>query len=192
MEHAVVALTTTVGVAFLFVIYFLWRRLRLDIFRDHLFRLRERWFDLALDPDSTLQFDNPLYRSVEQSLCGMLQFAHRVSFAFVVLVRIGERIQNIETDVEPIERIAKNVKRIPDEYTRTRAVEIWTGIPVAILKHMMFTSLVFLLLTSIQFVLLLLRERPTRAAKEGLVKQNEPVLEKIETTAYRNLASEPV
>ncbi len=192
MEHAVVALTTTVGVTFLFVIYFLWRRLRLDIFRDHLFRLRERWFDLALDPDSTLQFDNPLYRSVEQSLCGMLQFAHRVSFSFVVLVRIGERIQNIETDVEPIERIAKNVKRIPDEYTRTRAVEIWTGIPVAILKHMMFTSLVFLLLTSIQFVLLLLRERPTRAAKEGLVKQNEPVLEKIETTAYRNLASEPV
>lgn len=192
MEHAVVALTTTVGVTFLFVIYFLWRRLRLDIFRDHLFRLRERWFDLALDPDSTLQFDNPLYRSVEQSLCGMLQFAHRVSFSFVVLVRIGERIQNIETDVEPIERIAKNVKRIPDEYTRTRAVEIWTGIPVAILKHMMFTSLVFLLLTSIQFVLLLLRRRHTRAAKESVVKQHEPVLEKIETTAYRNLASEPV
>lgn len=192
MEHVVAALTTTVGIALLFVIYFLWRRLRLDIFRDNLFRLREGWFDLALDPDSTLQFDSHLYRSVEQSLCGMLQFAHRVSFSFVILVKIGESIQNIETDVEPIEQIAKNVKQIPDEYTRTTAVEIWTGIPMAILKHMMFTSLVFLFLTSIKFVLLLLRERPTQAARERLVKQNEPVLEKIETTAYRNLASEPV
>ena len=192
MEHAVVALTTTVGVAFLFVIYFLWRRLRLDIFRDHLFRLRERWFDLALDPDSTLRFDSQLYRSVEQSLCGMLQFAHRVSFSFVVLVRIGERIGNIETDVEPIERITRNIKKIDDTYTRNKAVEIWTGIPVAILNHMVQTSIVFFLLTAVQFVLLLLRRRHTRAAKESVVKQHEPVLEKIETTAYRNLASETV
>ena len=190
MEHAVVALTTTVGVGCLFVIYFLWRRLRLDIFRDHLFRLREGWFDLALDPDSTLQFDSPLYRSVEQSLCGMLQFAHRVSFSFVVLVRIGERIQNIKTDVEPIEQIAKNVKQIPDEYTRTTAVEIWTGIPMAILRHMMLTSPVFFFVISMQFVLLL-RKRPAQAVKERLVEQNEPVLEKIETAAYWNLASEP-
>ena len=190
IEHAVVALTTTVGVAFLFVIYFLWRRLRLDIFRDHLFRLREGWFDLALDPDSTLQFDSHLYRSVEQSLCGMLRFAHRVSFSFVILIKIGERIQNIKTDVEPIEQIAKNVKQIPDEYTRTTAVEIWTGIPTEILRHMMFTSPVFFFVISMQFVLLL-RKRPARAVKERLVEQNEPVLEKIETAAYWNLASEP-
>lgn len=192
MEHAVVALTTTFGVAFLFVIYFLWRRLRLDIFRDHLFRLRERWFDLALDSDSTLQFDSPLYRSVEQSLCGMLQFAHRVSFSFVVLMRIGERIQNIESDVEPIERITRDVKQIPDEYTRTKAVDIWTGIPAAILNHMVLTSIVFFLLAAIRFVLLLLRRRHERSTKESVLKQHEPVLEKIETTAYRSLASEPV
>ena len=154
MEHAVVAVTTTVGVALLFVIYFLRRRQRLDIFRDHLFRLRERWFDLALDSRSTIQFDSQLYRSVEHSLCGMLRFAHRVSFSFAVLVRIGERIQNIETDVGSIEQFTKKIEGIPDEYTRTRAVEIWTDIPAAICNHM--------------------------------------VLEKIETAAYRNLASEPV
>lgn len=192
MEHAVVAVTTTVGVALLFVIYFLRRRQRLDIFRDHLFRLRERWFDLALDSRSTIQFDSQLYRSVEHSLCGMLRFAHRVSFSFVVLVRIGERIQNVEIDVEPIENITKNVKQIGDEYTRTRAAEIWTGIPAAILNHMVQTSFVFSFLTAIQFVLLLLRRRQAQAAKESVVKRNGPVLEKIETAAYRNLASEPV
>lgn len=190
MDHAIVALTTTAGFALLFLIYFLWRRLRLDIFRDHLFHLRERWFDLALDPSSTIQFDSPLYRSVEQSLCGMLQFAHRVSFSFIVLVRIGERIQNIETDVEPIERITGSIKKIPDEYTRNKAVDIWDGIPVAILNYMMSTSLVFLFWTTVQFSLLLLRRRHTRAAKKSVVKRNEPVFEKIETTAYRNLAPE--
>ena len=190
MEHTAVAVTTTIAVAVLFLTYFLWRRLRLDIFRDHLFHLRERWFDLALDPGSTIQFDSPLYRSVEQFLCGMLQFAHRVSFSFVVLVRIGERIQNIETDVEPIERITEGIGKVPDEYTRNKAVEIWDGIPMAILGHMMSTSFVFLFWTTVQFALLLLRRRHTRAAKESVVKRNEPVFEKIETAAYRNLASE--
>ena len=190
MDHAIVAMTTTVGVALLFLIYFLWRRLRLEIFRDHLFQLRERWFDLALDSGSTIHFESPLYRSVEQSLCGMLQFAHRVSFSFVVLVRIGERIQNIETDVEPIERIEESIRKIPDEYTRSKSVEIWKGIPMAILGHMMSTSLVFFFLTTVQFVLLFLRRRRTRAAKESVMKRNEPVFEKIETTAYRNLAPE--
>lgn len=190
MDHAIVAMTTTVGFAFLFLIYFLWHRLRLDIFRDHLFHLRERWFDLALDPGSTIQFDSPLYRSVEQSLCGMLQFAHRVSFSFVVLVRIGERIQNIEADVEPIERITEGIGKVPDEYTRNKAVEIWDGVPMAILRHMMSTSFVFLFLTTVQFVLLFLHRRHTRATKKSVVKRNEPVFEKIETAAYRSLAPE--
>ena len=190
MDHAIVAMTTIVGVGVLLLIYFLWRRLRLEIFRDHLFHLRERWFDLALDSNSTIQFESPLYRSVEQSLCGMLQFAHRVSFSFVMLVQIGERIQNIETDVEPIERITEGIKKVPDEYTRNKAVEIRDGISVAIFNYMMSTSLVFLFWTTVQFVLLFVRKRHTRAAKKSVVKRNEPVLEKIETTAYRNLAPE--
>ena len=122
----------------------------------------------------------------------MLQFAHRVSFSFIVLVRIGERIQNIETDVEPIERITGSIKKIPDEYTRNKAVDIWDGIPVAILNYMMWTSPVFLFWTTVQFALLLLRRRHTRAAKKSVVKRNEPVFEKIETTAYRNLAPESI
>ena len=189
MEHATVAVTTTIGIAFLFLIYFLWRRLRLEIFRDHLFHLRERWFDLALDSGSTIKFESLLYRSVEQSLCGMLQFAHRVSFSFVVLVRIGERIQNIETDVEPIERITKGIGKIPDEYTHDKAVDIWDGIPMAIHNYMMSTSFVFFFWTIVQFILFFLRRRHTQTAKESVVKRNE-VLEKIETTAYRNLAPE--
>ena len=119
----------------------------MDIFRDRLFRLREQWFDLALDSHSTIQFDSHLYRSVEHSLCTMLRNSRHVSFSLAVLIRIGERIQDLDSDF--------------DEYTRTRAVEIWTGIPTAIRRHMLRTSLVFALLTAIRFVSLSLRRRPT-------------------------------
>ena len=161
MEHTVIAATTTLGVALLFVRCFLWRRLLVDILRDRLFRLREQWFDLALDSDSTIQFDSHLYRSVEHSLCNMLRNSHHVSFSLAVLIRIGERIHDLDTDFEPIEQITKDITKISDEYTRTRAVEIWTGIPTAIHKHMLRTSLVFALLTAIRFVSLSLRRRPT-------------------------------
>ena len=84
MEHTVVAATTTVGIALLFVLCLLWRRLLVDIFRDRLFRLREQWFDLALDSESTIQFDSHLYRSVKHSLCTML----RTSLVFALLTAI--------------------------------------------------------------------------------------------------------
>ena len=161
MEHTVVAATTTVGIALLFVLCLLWRRLLVDIFRDRLFRLREQWFDLALDSESTIQFDSHLYRSVKHSLCTMLRNSRHVSFSLAVLIRIGERIQNIETDFDSTKWTTESINQIPDEYTRTRAVEIWTGIPTAIHRHMLRTSLVFALLTAIRFVSLSLRRRPT-------------------------------
>jgi hypothetical protein len=159
-NHAAVALTTSIGGGLLLLLYFLYRRLFLDSFRDRLFHLREKWFNLALDPQSTLVFDSALYRSVEQWLCGILRFAHRISFFFIIVERISEHVQNVNVDVSPVEYIARTVNNIPDEYTRKAALAIWKEIPWLILRYLLLTSFLFFFWTMSLFVLLILRSAP--------------------------------
>ena len=192
-EQATTALVTSISIGFLLLLYYLYRRVFLDRFRDRLFHLREKWFNLALDPDSSLQFESSVYRSVEISLCGMLRFAHRVSFLFIVVEKIGERIRNIKMDGKPLARIAKDVNSIPDEYTRERALAIWQSIPAAIMRYLLFTSFLFSLWTVVLLVFLVFRDaghiarQGVRGVEKQVVQTNEPVLEKIESSAYQEL-----
>ena len=193
IEQAATGVVTSIGMGVMVLLYSLYRRLFLDRFRDRLFRLREQWFNLALDPKSSLQFDSSLYGSVEQSLCGMLRFAHRISFLFVVIERISECLQNITVDVGPIEEITKRVKNIPDEYTRKRARRIWDDIPGAILTYLMLTSLLFALWTVGLTIILIVRQSRNLSSetmkyiKKHVVRTNERVLEKLESSAYREI-----
>ena len=191
MEQWTTAAVTAIGIGLLFLLYSLYRRLFLDLFRGRLFLLRERWFDLALDPKSTLRFDSDLYRSVEQSLCGILRFAHRISFVFFVIQRVSERVQNIEMDVTPVERINRSVDSIDDDYTRNRAFQIWNDIPATMLVYMACTSILFGLWTATLLGVLIVFHMPhIRGIRNRIVKQHEPVLEQIESSAYKNLVLE--
>lgn len=192
-EQAAVALMTSIGIGLLLLMYYIYRRLFLDSFRDRLFHLREEWFNLAIDPDSTLVFESALYRSVEQWLCGILRFAHRISFFFIIVERINERVQNVDMDVSPVEQITRTVNKIPDEHTRKAALAIWNEIPWLILRYLLLTSFLFFFWTMFQFVRLVLRSAPhisrqrLQSAKRHVVKKNEPVLEKIESSAFQAL-----
>ena len=191
MEQLTTAAVTAIGIGLLFLLHSLYRRLFLDLFRGRLFLLRERWFDLALDPKSTLRFDSDLYRSVEQSLCGILRFAHRISFMFFVIQRVSERVQNIEMDVAPVERINKSVDSIDDDYTRNMAFQIWKDIPATMLVYMACTSILFGLWTvTLLGVLIVFHIPHIRGIRNRIVKQHEPVLEQIESSAYKNLVLE--
>lgn len=193
IEQGSVALLTSISIGLVMLLYFLYRRLFLERFRDRLFSLRESWFNLALDPNSSLLFDSSLYRSVEHSLCGMLRFAHRVSFVFIVVEKVSERVQGVQMDVGPVEEITRRVKKIPDEYTRTKALCIWDDIPRTILVYLLFTSVAFFLWTIGLVVYLIVRHTPrisgqgVQRVKKHVVKTNEPVLEKIESSAYREV-----
>jgi hypothetical protein len=107
--------------------------------------------------------------------------------------RISEHVQNVNVDVSPVEYIARTVNNIPDEYTRKAALAIWKEIPWLILRYLLLTSFLFFFWTMSLFVLLILRSAPhisrkrLQTAKRHVVKKNEPVLEKIESSAVRAL-----
>ena len=66
MENTVMSLVTIVAVMLIFVYMVLAKTMHLDMYKDRLFQIREQWFDLALDEDSSHQV-----RLSHLSACGM-------------------------------------------------------------------------------------------------------------------------
>ena len=68
------------------VLFWCWRRYRIDALRDRLFLLRDELFDYALS--SELSFGDPAYVMLRRSINSMLRFAHKISFTRTLLVAV--------------------------------------------------------------------------------------------------------
>jgi hypothetical protein len=70
---------SAVGLAILFTMLLIWvPALRLDIFRQKMFSLRDEFFDYA--KAGKIQFDHPAYLLLRKSMNGFLRYGHRLSF----------------------------------------------------------------------------------------------------------------
>ena len=187
------AIISCIGIGFLFFIRFLTRRTYLDKFREDLFASRDRLFDLSLDPKSTLEFDSTAYRSTEEHLCRLLRFAHFVSFAAYVLMKIVEKVSKDSDSANDVNGVEQALSTIDDEYTHSAVGSIWLDVQYSMFYYLKASSLTFLLWAGSMHLVRLLRSRPhdqgnsqarKRAVKEYMVRQNEPVLRRIESSAY--------
>ena len=61
------------------------RALFLDILRQRLFAIRDDLFDFAAD--GGIEFENPVYRELRQDINHMIRFAHKLSFARMMLAQ---------------------------------------------------------------------------------------------------------
>jgi hypothetical protein len=68
-------------------LWFVWdlglKKLFLDSFREELFRLRFRLFELGASNE--VAFDGEAYRATEALLCGLLRYGHRLTFMGFIL-----------------------------------------------------------------------------------------------------------
>jgi len=68
-----------VGVIFLVVLFGrLWPSYRLDSFRQQMFMLRDELFDYAAA--GNIDFNDPAYRLLRQSMNGLIRYAHQLTF----------------------------------------------------------------------------------------------------------------
>jgi len=85
MNSPYVALWTILGlfgVAYLY--WWRYRALRIDIFRQEIFELRDRLFDDAAD--GMLPFDHPAYLALRGIMNGYLRFAHWLNIWHIILM----------------------------------------------------------------------------------------------------------
>ena len=68
-----------------------WRVLVLDRLRTELFKLRDEWFDAALDRSDGLTFDSKTYGLVRTQFNALIRFAHTLSPLQMLVVSIHAR-----------------------------------------------------------------------------------------------------
>ena len=168
MEGTVMSLIVIVVVMLLFVWMVLDKRMHLDIYKDRLFQIREQWFDLALDENSSLKFDSPTYRRVEWLLCRMLASAALFTVFTIVYLNIRGIVVRDRDSGPGAESTLDNLNQIEDFYTRTKAVAIYRRIPFSMHHYLCGRSRIYLLAL---YVMTMFQPAPESVRSESLVEE---------------------
>jgi hypothetical protein len=135
--------TATALALLVFVIFRLLPVLRLDIFRQEMFELRDELFDYAAS--GKIGFNEPAYRLLRQSMNSFIRYGHRLTFFRVCVILIGQKISPVEGQVSWTEEWNKALECVEDESVRkdllvfharatgTVATRVVSGSPLLIL-----------------------------------------------------------
>jgi len=130
-------------VAGLCACWFVWnfgiKRTFLDLFRERLFALRFELFRLGMSDE--LPFDSDTYRTIETLLSGLLRFGHRITLSTYIFSSIEQERAKKSKDYTDVSlQIALKISRLEPK-TRTKLMEILSGVRLAVVLYMGFTSL---------------------------------------------------
>lgn len=151
--------------------YLLWshaiRALFLDMARERLFALRAEMYALAAKGE--ISFDDEAYRSLETLFCGLLRFAHRVTFLTFLLSLIStERAGKDKNYVNVSAQIALRVSRLEPE-TQQKISVILKSVHDTLVLYVAFSSLLFLSICAVYLVLDLLGIHRLEETKDNVV-----------------------
>ena len=170
MENTVMSLVTIVAVMLIFVYMVLAKRMHLDMYKDRLFQIREQWFDLALDEDSSLKFDSPIYRHVEWLLCRLLASAALFTVFTIVYLKIRNHVvRDQDSDSNAEDTLQDRLNQIEDSYTRNKAVAIYRRTTFSMYHYLCARSLIYLLAVN---VMTMFQPQPEESVRsESLVEE---------------------
>jgi len=156
-------------------LWYLWdqglKKLLLDFFRERLFELRFQLFQLA--ESGQISFDDEAYRALETLFCGLLRFAHRVTFlGFLLSIREQFKAKQANEYVDHNAQIELKISQAPAEVRGTlRSILSETHTMVAF--YMGVSSLLFLLVGGVYLVLRVLNVVRDETKKASAVVESE-------------------
>jgi hypothetical protein len=115
------------------------KRLALDIFRERLFEIRFQLYTMAMDGE--LSQEEAAYRNFELLLCGMVRFAHRITFSTFVFSHRQQQQAMKEKDYVDVGKLLTSsmLRLAPD--TKRKLNEISESIRTALLLYMVLSSI---------------------------------------------------
>ena len=109
------------SIVFVFVLFSLWPRQRVDLFRQQMFALRDELFDFALE--GNIDFNDPAYTQLRELMNGFIRYAHNLT-AYRALVSF---LRWKCTSREPIKGWAVSweqaLSSVPDKNVKTKLEE---------------------------------------------------------------------
>ena len=160
MNESITVLQTCAILAALWAFWqYGWKGYALDTFRQALFSVRGDLFEMAMRGENGLEFKSTHYIKFRQFLNGRIRFAHRTSFAHIVVgfglslipgTGIRQTIEKYKTPVE----IA--IESLDDESLKKKLRELENRSSAALIKYLVMTSPVFLLILAASLIFALI------------------------------------
>src|SRR6266481_3257611 len=124
----------------LFFFFWLYRDYRMDLLRQRLFALRDELFDLA--QGGALSFDHPAYGLLRTTLNGFIRFGGRLGMVLVLWIvwRRPDKLLEESGERGFFQRWLDSRREL-DEQTGQKLDGIMTRMHVAVLEHLVLTSL---------------------------------------------------
>lgn len=148
----------------------------LDGLRERLFQLRSELFSLAVEGE--ISYSDPAYRSFEMLLCGLLRFAHRITFLTYCFSVYQQSLASKDKNrVDLGQQIALRVSRL-DATTQEKLNRITIETRNAVFLYMFLSSVPLFTLVSTRLFLKYSGLLPLEDTKSQLISP-------IEEEAYR-------
>lgn len=124
------------------IIFWLYRQLVLDIFRQKMFALRDELFDEAAQ--GGLDFSHPAYGMLRGTMNGLIRFGHRMNMPFAIFLtvqssRIGGKLQS-----EPFHKKLSRVSSSLAAPQRDMVKKYHKRMNFLLVEYLVFSSPVFL------------------------------------------------
>ncbi len=110
----------TFSLSFLWFVYaFLWRELKVEMYRQRLFKIRDELFDFATD--GNISYDHPAYIAIRLSTNSLIRYAHQICFTRYLAFAVARSIRpGSAADAVPLLR---PLLEYPEGETKTKLIE---------------------------------------------------------------------
>lgn len=133
---AISTLTSILGIWIL--LFWLYRDLVTDSFRQEMFALRDELFDAA--EDGVIDFAHPAYGLLRSTMNGFIRFTHRMTLLDVLLLSIGGRNSDVlDKESSFSSRLGRELDTL-DPTTSTVLKNFHSRMNVMVLKHVFRSS----------------------------------------------------
>ena len=121
--------------------FWLYPSLRLDLFRQEMFQIRDDLFDYARQ--GNISFSHPAYKLLRRSANGFIRYGHRLTFYRIVTTSIVWKFMNYSPELRWTSDWTRALGRV-DQKTRGDLLVFHERITTEVLKRLVFGS-VFLI-----------------------------------------------
>jgi hypothetical protein len=142
----VIILESVSGVIVLSLLYFwLGPGLRLDLFRQNMFSVRDELFDYAAA--GNIPFSHPAYRLLRRSANGFIRYAHRLTFFRILMTVAMWKVLGHHPEPKWTKDWTKSLESL-DEKTRADLLLFHEQILTLVLKRLVFGSPLLIMMLS--------------------------------------------
>ncbi len=160
------------------LVFWLYRDYELDVFRQKMFKLRDKLFDEARA--GNISFDDDVYGILRSTMNGSIRYAHRMNFLYVVGLYIALKGRPPLEDNSFSERLKKKKSQLSDEQ-RKLIDKYQMKMEFYMLEHVLFSSPIILFLV---LVPLAITVHLTTRVKQKVVKLFRAPLNELDEIAY--------